>query len=165
MFACCAVTHNWTLQVTWCFYNLWKKFCKSCGWPQNHLLISGHCMLNFCGGRSTTSQRQRERVRLRQGEREGGGRHVAPEGLGPVCHCATTIRPVTDPWTQSLQVNSDSLPGSLFVSYVAVGASAFCLPWCRWLSLFISWCRRQSVCVCVQEVCLRSSSVNEMRCR
>lgn len=43
------------------------------------------------------------------GEKEGVGEPVAPEGFGPVCHCARAICPVTDPWTQSLQVNCDSL--------------------------------------------------------
>lgn len=49
---------------------------------------------------------------------------VAPGGHGPICHCARTIRPVTDPWTQSLQVNCDRLLG--------VSLCVVCVGGCAW---------------------------------
>lgn len=75
---------------------VWFLFCHHAD-----VFFNGHyILLLYCGGGNTTepgAERQRELV--------------TPEGLRLVCHCARAICPVTDPWTQSLQVNCDSLLG------------------------------------------------------
>lgn len=95
-----------------------EKFIKCRHLESNHMPVCRRWMLNFSCGRNTTKpEADKETWSLREGE------HLSPpEGLSPICHCATAICPVTDPWTQSPQVNCDSLIGMcVFVSHVGVG--------------------------------------------
>lgn len=115
------LTHMWFKYGTW-------------GWRANHQPICGHCTLSFsCGWNTTKPEAEKERGRE--------GELVALEGLGPISHCATTIRPVTDPWTRSLQVNCDRL----LCVYVCVFASCgfLCVCICI-LSLDAGGCRSLS---------------------
>lgn len=104
-------------QVGCCFFcKLWKEFIPQRGsnvnpeWEPTHPLpICGRCMLNFSCDRNTTKPKA-ERERERAWDRSEWAL-VAPEGFSAICHCARTIRPVTDSRTERLQVNCDRLLG------------------------------------------------------
>lgn len=140
--------------------------CDSWGCVPNHPSVCGHCMLNFLSRwkHNKAGGRERQRARDRRSKREKACSPQGPRSCLSLCQNDSPCN-----WSVDTESTGQLWQPAwrVFVSYVGVGgcisASAFCLPRCQWLSVFISWCPTAELRAWA--ACMLSFATNEMRFR